>query len=431
MTQSEQTLSNRIEDLLDEENFEQAVTLLQNADEDVTEIRHDLIDHLIEAAQFDIALEVLAPLTKDATNPGENSATWTQLGFIYYYLDELADAQVALSTALKVNKRDVRALTGRSLVNRETDFARAATLDLERALMIMSNVDQNTEDEDKRHLKAEVYNVMADFAMEDEEPAKALEAFDAMVLLCPDDADYQLDLARYLSLQGELEKAIIHCTEAIEADELTIEAHLLRSYLQGAIAEPDAAIESARQALAIDDEEPYSHLQLASCMALKGDFDAVLRHAGDALNLEPDLADAHHMIAAALDTLGRAEEITNDTRAFLQQPTELPGFLYGERFDPYGEIATNMDELANMSPDQLQALTGEIFNSGMLPESLRPMMEQMLQNLPEMLQNMPPGMMDNLNPEMLSQLGNLTGGAPAQDPAAPALTLMPGGKDEE
>lgn len=414
-------LQARAKELLEEESYEELLTLLE--DQDDPALLHYKVDALIETEDFDAALDLLEPLTTNPSSPGQDARPWTQRGFTLYYLDELADAQQSFTVALKIDAGDVRALTGRALVYRENEFHRASQLDLDKALFVLEDVTADTEPRERRVQKAEVYSILADFAMEDDEHEAAREAFDAMIAVCPDEPNYQLDYARFLSLQGELEKAEAACRAAVELDELLIEAMLLRSYILGALARPQDAVAAARQAVELDEEEPYSHLQLASALALVGDFEAVLQSAQAAQELEPDLPDSYQLMAAALDTLDRGEEITDQMRAYLQEPADLPGFLYGERFDPYGEVARTMDEMANLSPDELKQMANELFSSGMLPDALRPMMEQVISDLPNLLKQMPPGMLENLDPSML---GQLTGGG-----APPNLTVIPGGKDED
>jgi tetratricopeptide (TPR) repeat protein len=420
MSQNTQALEARVKALLEEEAYEEALDLLEEANDPALE--HYKIDALIELEDYDGALDLLDPLTGDPASPGTDSRPWTQRGFVLYYLDELADAQESFSLAIKINGQDVRALMGRALVYRENEYQRAAQLDLERALSTLSGVTAETDDREQRLLKAEVYSLMADFALEDEDNDAARAAMDQMVILCPEEAGYHLERARFLSLQGDLEAALESCVAATAADELMIEAWLLRSYILGALARTDEALEVARQAVRIDEEEPYSHLQLASVLALKGDFEAVLAEAGAAQGYDPELSDSYQLQAAALDMLGRSEEITDEMRHQLQEPADLPGFLYGERFDPYGEVARTMTEMASLSPQELQDMANELFSSGMLPDALRPMMQQVIQDLPNLLKQMPPGMLDNLDPEVLQQL---TGGG------RPNLTVIPGGRDED
>jgi tetratricopeptide (TPR) repeat protein len=426
-----QDLKSQIQELLEVEDYEQVLEILQdNTDPELLPFR---VEALMETDQFEEAADLLRPLTVDPKAPSPAWA-WMWRGFLHYELDEQEDAKEAFTLALKREPRNVKALIGRALVYRELDFDRAAGLDLDKAMMVLGEVTPETEDPEQRRLKANIHNLRADFALDEDKADVALAELRTAAALVPDDPDYALDLARLLSLQGEVEAAVEACDQAIEGDEGFIEAYLLRSYLMGVLGNGDEALASAHKALEVDPEEAFNHLQLASALVLKGDFEAALASARAAIEADPDLPDGYQLAAAALETLGRAEEITEEMRAYFQETAQLPSFLYGERFDPYSDVARVMDEMGAMDPDELRRATEQLFAEGVLPEAFRPMMEQVIQNLPELLQNMPPEMLQGFNPAMLQQLSG--GQPPAIAPAPTGLVGLDGeplssGKVEE
>lgn len=402
-----QTLEERLSAIQDNED-QDAIMALHDELEDIDE-RIFVLQAALEMECYREVIERLAPLTGDVEAPGEDPRPWTLRGLAHFYDDELGDAQAALSAALKVDARHVPALMARAMVLRDLDYERAGALDIEKAQWLLSDVDAETEDEEQRDLKAQVHNLLATFALEDDERQEAIKMLRVASDVGVDDADYPLDLARLLSLEGDPAGALDAVNAAIERDDLLLEALLMRCQLLGALARHEEAVHAAREAVAIDDEEPYSHTQLAAMLVMAGRFDEALDAANKAIALEPELPDAHQLRVAALQALKRDAEITEADRNLMGELPDLPGFIYGERFDPYEEAGDVLAEMGNMDPSQLMGLADQFFQTGQLPEQLRPLMEQVMQDLPAMLQQMP-DIMQNLPPDMANQLAAMTGG---------------------
>ena len=215
-----QDLKSQIQELLEVEDYEQVLEILQdNTDPELLPFR---VEALMETDQFEEAADLLRPLTVDPKAPSPAWA-WMWRGFLHYELDEQEDAKEAFTLALKREPRNVKALIGRALVYRELDFDRAAGLDLDKAMMVLGEVTPETEDPEQRRLKANIHNLRADFALDEDKADVALAELRTAAALVPDDPDYALDLARLLSLQGEVEAAVEACDQAIEGDEGFIE----------------------------------------------------------------------------------------------------------------------------------------------------------------------------------------------------------------
>ena len=295
----------------------------------------------------------------------------------------------------------------------------------------------DADDEEAMAFRGETYNLKATYAL-DEDDFEAAEAhLRAAHEANPDDPEYLLDLARLLSLTGRVSDAIEAAAQAMERDELLLQAHLLRSQLLGLDGRTDEAINAARDAIELDDEEPYSWIQLAAVLTLRNDHEGALEAAEKAVELDDELVDGHQLRVAALQALGREVQITPQLQARLSEPPDLPDFLYGDRFDPYEQAQEALQEMSEMSPEQIKELTDEVFGMLNLPPALRPMVESMMENLPEMLQQFPGLSKGQIPPELMSSLGGMMPpmgmGAPAQSAPSgpPNLQVIPGGKDDD
>ncbi len=427
----------KVQEWLEDEDYEEVLEALEG-NEDPAMIRYR-VDAMIGLEQYQEALEQLQEICSDPRSPGKDPEPWNQRGLIYYYLDEMDDAQLSYTTALKIDPAYIQSYIGRALVYREIEFERAAQLDLERCLMLLEDINAESEDDEKRLEKAEVYDKMAGFALDDEKPEEAEQHFKAAAEIYAEDGSYTLELARLLSLQGRLEEALAYCKTAIEADELLLEARLLLSYIQGTMGQSEEAIATANAAIDLDDEEPYSYLQLSSSLIVATRYKEAIAAADKAISLDDEVPDGYQLKAAALQSMGRTAEITPQMQTHMEEVADLPTFLYGDRFDPYDEAARIMDEMQSMDPNEIQQLAGELFSSGQLPEALRPMMEQVLQNLPAimdklpaMMQNMDPNMMAQMmDPNMMAQMMQMGNQAPQGGENRPPLQVIKGGKEGE
>ena len=406
-----QSIIDQIDELIENEEHDKLFELFDNAQ---GEDRWTVLEAALEEELTEDVLERLAPLTQDPESPGKEAEPWSLKGLAHYYDDEIDDALEAFSAALQINPRHIPALMGRSLVMRELEYDSAAKLDIGKAQWLLEDVTAETEDEDKRQTKAEVHRVLANMALEDEDIDAARAAFEVATEVGYEDASYPLELARLLSLEGELIEAIEAVNKSVERDDVGLEALLLKSHLLGMAGKNQEAIEVARSAVAIDPEEPYSQAQLASVLLLAGRTQEVLEACDKAIELEPEMPDSYSLKAAALQALGRAEEIDAQWEHFLQEPPDLPGFMYGDNFDPYEEAADTLAELGNMDPNDLMAMANQLFQSGQIPEALRPLMEQAMRDLPAMLQQMP-DLMKAMPPGMADQLGALNHGSSIAD----------------
>lgn len=401
-----ETLTEKLEAILEDENEEALGELLGSTTDQ--EERFKILETALQMEAYELVLENTKDQTADTEKPGADARPWTMRGLALFYQDYLEDAQLALTVALKVNPRSVEALMGRSMVLRELNFERAAMLDIDKAQMLVSEISPDDDDE-RCALKAEVHNLRASFALEDEQPEVAVEELRAAAAACPQDATYALDLGRLLTLQGDMEGAIAALDQAIDNDELLIEALLLKSHTLGLLTRHEEAIAAARQAVEIDDEEPFSLVQLAGALLLANRPKDVLETLDKAAEIDAEMPDIYHLKMAALQAVGRAGELGPEAQQYLSEAPDLPNFLYGERFDPYSDAADTLAELSSMDPQELMGMANELFDSGQLPEALRPLMEQVMRDLPAMLEQMPE-MLGMLPPEMAGQLQALTGG---------------------
>ncbi|MEO1269120.1 MAG: tetratricopeptide repeat protein [Myxococcota bacterium] len=416
--------------LIDDEAYEEALGLLEGAeDPELVRLRAEA---LMELEEFEEAEEEWDSLDLSFEEPGTDARPWSLRGFLSYYLDEAEEAKAAFDQALKLDGHHVRSMLGRSLVLREMEFDRAALLDLDRALMVLEDADEG--DEKAQAFRGETHNLKATYALDDEDYEAAEQHLRNACKANPDDPEYLLDLARLLSLTGRVEDAMTTAHQASELDELLLQAHLLRSQLLGLNGRSAEAVQVARDTIELDDEEPYSWLQLAAALTLRNDHEGALEAAERAIALDDELIDGHQLRVASLQALGREVELSAELRARLSEPPDLPDFLYGDRFDPYEQAQDALQEMADMSPDQIKELTDEVFNMLGLPPQLRPMVESMMENLPSMLQQYPGLAKGQIPPDLMSSLGGMMPpmGAMPSAPAAgrPNLTVISGGKDD-
>lgn len=412
-----QALIEQAQELLDDEEYEEALALLEGRDE--LDLRLIRVEARMELEEFEDAQDDLHEFDFDFDNPGDDPRPWTLKGFLHYYLDETEVGQEAFTQALTIDPQHIRALLGRALLFRDNmEYERAASLDVDRALMLLDGDDL---DDDQRELKGEAYNLRAGFALEDGDIRQAEADLRAAIEVYDEDPEYHLDLARLLSLKGDAEGAIASAEQAVELDDLLIEGHLLISQLYSLQGKADLALAKVKATLDIDPEEPFSYLQLAAIQTLAGNFEAAIEAADQAQALDPDLVDSYQLKAAALQSLGRQAEITADMQPFLNEPPDLPDFLYGDRIDPYDQAREALGEMADLDQDELQSMVQDMFSQLGLPEALRPMVEQMMQNLPALMAQYPELAQGQLPPGMGGMLSGM-----GLDPATLAQQLGPG-----
>lgn len=414
-----QGLVEQAQDLIDDEEYEEALALLEGREE--LELRLIRVEARMELEEFEEAQDDLHEFDFDFGNPGDDPRPWTLKGFLHYYLDETEVGQEAFTQALTIDPKHIRALLGRALLFRDNmEYERASSLDVDRALMLLDGDDL---DDDERELKGEAYNLRAGFALEDGDVAQAEADLRAAFEVHPEDPEYPLDLARLLSLKGDADGAIALAEQAVELDDLLIEGHLLISQLYSLQGKADLALAKAKSTLDLDPEEPFTYLQLAAIHTLGGNFEAAIEATDKAQELDPDLVDSYQLKAAALQSLGRQAEITADMQPFLNEPPDLPDFLYGDRIDPYAQAQEAIGEMAELDQGELKSMVEQMFTQMGLPEALRPMVEQMMENLPALMAQYPELAQGQLPPGMGGMLSGM-----GMDPATLAQQLGAGNK---
>jgi tetratricopeptide (TPR) repeat protein len=406
----ESDLLSEARQLMEDEEYDEVLALLDGqASEACLCLRAQA---LLELEEFEDVLEELAGLEGEP----ESSEPFTLRGLAHYYLEELQEAQDAFGAAQKLDPTDVAALHGRALVYHALEFSRAANLDLDKAMMVLESADFDPEE--RSALIGQTHNLRAGFLIEEGEAGAATDALMAAHAADDTEPEYALDVARITMLQGRVDEALDYAGRAVEIDEYCFEARLLQAQLTALSGDSSGALDLVRATVDLDPEEPYSHIMLATVLSLAGRLAEAVEAADTAIELDPELADGYQLKAAALEALGRHGEIDAVIREFLQEAPDLPGYLFGERFDPYEASNQALAELANMSPGDLQNLAKEVMGTFGMPEALRPMIDQVMGNLPAML-------------EQLSGSG-LPPEAPQKSVSGPpALRVIEGGKHDD
>jgi Flp pilus assembly protein TadD len=136
----------------------------------------------------------------------------------------------------------------------------------------------------------------------------------------PDEPFLRTELGRVLIVQGRSGDALEQTERAVASAPGLAYAHAIRALaLTGDERRRFEAVDAAREAVALDPEDPYGHLTLART-ALRADWlDEARSAAGTAIRLEPEDGDAHRVLGGVLLAMERPVEAEEAFREALRR----------------------------------------------------------------------------------------------------------------
>jgi tetratricopeptide (TPR) repeat protein len=273
-----------------------------------------------------------------------------------------------------------------------------------------------------------------------------------------DEPEYALQHARLLIVQGRVAEAEEVIDYAVEADEVSLDALLLRSHLHLSGGRISKARADAIRASNNFPDEAFAFVQLAHVQLAAEKANSALKAAERAVELDPSLSDAYMVRGAARHLRGMSEEAREDFDHAHQAPAELPVFLLGpccemregagferslreilaqytqaaaepsaagvnqkgagerrsgkstneKSAEGSGEAGVPPGMPPGMGDFDPMSLLGQVFDdSGKMKKRFKPFLEMAMKNAPSILKKMPPGMLpkvDGFDPSDLEKL---------------------------
>jgi Tfp pilus assembly protein PilF len=327
---------------------------------------------------------------------------------------------------------------GRALVYMELDELDLARGDLSTAIQV------DAESASAYSLRAEVDLALGarESARRDIEKARRLD---------PEDKDIALLHARLSAVNADYKAALSALDDAIDEEEASLEALLLRSHIRLSTGEVDGAKKDAIRASNTYNDEAFAFVQLAHVQLSAGSGALAMKAAERAVGLDPSLPDGYLARAAALRLSGKEDEAQKDFERASSEPVELPYFLLGPAFevvDGDGFQSSLMDMLHSGGATEQAAqateraaesvaqgkgmprnpfagmgglgglgglgggfdpatILDQVFDEdGNMKPALKPLLKMAMKNAPSLMKNMPKSMIEKsgVDPEMLENM---------------------------
>jgi Flp pilus assembly protein TadD len=138
---------------------------------------------------------------------------------------------------------------------------------------------------------------------------EALQALAEAVRLEPDNAAYRTGFAELLILENDAEAVRIQLEAAKTLQPRTAVLLVRQAVMWGQIGDPDLAIKTAEEAVAVDTNHPQGHQVLGMLLREQGDLSRAVEHLLTARRATPAAPDPQTTCALALFALGRHAEI--------------------------------------------------------------------------------------------------------------------------
>jgi tetratricopeptide (TPR) repeat protein len=135
-----------------------------------------------------------------------------------------------------------------------------------------------------------------------------IEGWSHLVALDPSDGLAHLNLAAYLAMAGQAERAISHYRQAIATAGNHPSAHYNLAILLEARGDTTDAIAQYREAIRVRPEHAGAHNNLGGLLAARGQRDDAATHYRAAIALEPDRAEARNNLGRLLWENGAPDE---------------------------------------------------------------------------------------------------------------------------
>lgn len=126
--------------------------------------------------------------------------------------------------------------------------------------------------------------------------------------LDPQNPEYALLEAQYLSRQGELDQAREKVTEAISLKRNYTDAYFFLSQLDIAAGNTAAAIAATEATIALEPQNPARRYQLGVLLASNQDAAGAIAAFEEAIRLDPSYANARYFLALAYSEAGRVDD---------------------------------------------------------------------------------------------------------------------------
>jgi tetratricopeptide (TPR) repeat protein len=331
----------------------------------------------LEEEDFEGAVTAVEQALKLASDPEFVARLKSIQGYACYYLDQLDGARIAFNESVRSDSELLTALIGRAMVHEQMGFMNAAMLDLDRVTEADDQIGQPFAIRGSIHLR---WGNM-ELAEGDLEHAVQMD---------PDDEESRLNLARIHALARSTSAALT-ALEGLadhgEDDDHVAPGLLLRSQVSLTLGSIDAGLEDAERVIEMLPEQPWGYLQAAACHISRGIDGGVaielLKQAEGCVASERDLPDLYALRAAAYDILGKPEKAA-ELRESAEGVARLPAFVYGP-LNPVGNIPINPNK-----PIDVRALMDELFGSAAdAPDGYEGVLRQIIDQIPQLAKEHP------------------------------------------
>jgi tetratricopeptide (TPR) repeat protein len=376
-----------INDLIEDDELDEALELVEAAVEkhpDSRELKASLAEVAVELEQYERALDVLEAAL-DGAESDERGSLLTLKGYAKFHLgksgrspQEVENARHVFNEAIRLDPENWSAMVGRASVHEQMGFFNASMLDVEHAIELDDQ-------------EAEPFAIRARIGLRRGQLEDALRDFRYALESDPADDDSRLQLARLLTLSGNAIDAIETVGPLIDQDgcepHLLMPAALLRSQLSLTMGSTAAATEDAQRAIDVMPEQPWGHLQLATCYLSAmnaGEAIKILKHVE---SLVPDLRDVPDIFAlraAAYDQLEKKEKAQHE-RAKAEGTSRLPAVVYGPILNPARNVPINPDR-----PIDVRAVLADLFGAASrAPKGYEDALREVIDRIPEIIAQNP------------------------------------------
>lgn len=196
--------------------------------------------------------------------------------------------------------------------------------------------------------------------MQADEPERAIEALEGLIVLEPDNAALLLLRSNLYFMVENYEPAIADCRRAIEADSGNPQAYFLLAKVQKASKDGLGAALSLSQAIALKEDFAEAYLLRAEVMAEAKDYQEGIEDATRAIDLLPEEENSYLVRGSIYELMNKGELAEKDYRCVIElNPfNEQAYLLLGKFYESHQqwEDALNLwNEVIELKPDFAKA----------------------------------------------------------------------------
>lgn len=378
----EEILAN-IEDLIEEEQYDQAQELAQSALElhsDDANVHATFTEILVEKEEYEHAITHLDGLLEGEDSSFDDEARGNLLNIkahAQFYNKDFDVARHTFNDALRADKENWTALIGRAMVHESMGFYVASILDLDHAVSI------DDQEPEPFSLRGQVYLKRGDLE-------EAARDFGYSVEIDAGDENAALQYARLVSLQGRTADAIEALEFLVEQGQETDYVYpgaLLRSQLSLTLGSSEAAAEDANRAIDLLPESPWGYLQLAAChiTGMKGDDAlAALKKAESLIEDPRDIPDIFVLRANAYELNDKHDQAQREKKK-AEGAARLPYVVYGPILNPARNAPLNPDR-----PIDIRAILTDLFGDpNDAPDGYEDALRDVIDKIPSIIEENP------------------------------------------